>query len=132
MITKRQAMAYRRQMVAGAQSLPDREALCVPMLFERWEADKQYNAGVRLYHDGVLYRVLTDHTSQTDWEPDKAVSLFARVLIPDPEVIPDWVQPDSTNPYMTGDKVKHNGKTWISTLDNNVWEPGVAGWDEIA
>ena len=132
MITKRQAMAYRRQMVAGAQSLPDREALFVPMLFERWEADKQYAAGVRLYHDGVLYRVLTDHTSQSDWEPDKAVSLFARVLIPDPEDVPEWVQPDSTNPYMKGDEVKHNGKTWISTLDNNVWEPGVAGWDEIA
>lgn len=132
MITRYQARIYRRQMVAGAKDLPDEEALSVPMLFERWEADKAYTAGTRLYHDGVLYRVLSDHTSQSDWEPGKAPSLFAQVLIPDPEVIPDWVQPDSTNPYMIGDKVRHNDKVWVCTMDYNVFEPGVAGWDEVA
>lgn len=39
-------------------------------------------------------------------------------------------QLDSTNPYTKGDKVTHNGKTWISDIDNNVWEPGVYGWME--
>lgn len=132
MITKRQAIAYRRQMVAGARDITDEEALSVPMLFERWEADKEYTAGTRLYHDGVLYRVLTDHTSQADWEPKNAVSLYAEVLIPDPDVIPEWVQPDSTNPYMKGDKVRHNDKIWVSTVDNNVWEPGTPGlWLEV-
>ena len=53
------------------------------------------------------------------------------MLIPDPEVIPEWVQPDSTNPYMAGDKVMHNGKTWVSDIDGNVWEPGVYGWSEV-
>ena len=60
-----------------------------------------------------------------------APSLWAKVLIPDPEVIPVWEQPESTNPYMKGDKVKHKGKTWSSTIDNNVWEPGVYGWAEV-
>ena len=40
-------------------------------------------------------------------------------------------QAESTNPYAKGDKVTHNGKTWISTTDNNVWEPGVYGWEEV-
>ena len=52
------------------------------------------------------------------------------MLIPDPTVIPDWVQPDSTNAYAKGDKVRHNGKIWVSDLDGNVWEPGVYGWSE--
>jgi hypothetical protein len=52
-----------------------------------------------------------------------------QVLIPDPETIPEWVQPGSTNPYMKGDKVTHNGSTWVSLVDNNVWEPGVYGWE---
>lgn len=69
--------------------------------------------------------------SQPDWNPAAAPSLFAKVLIPDPEVIPEWEQPDSTNPYHIGDKVTHNGKTWVSTVDNNVWEPGVYGWEEL-
>ena len=32
--------------------------------------------------------------------------------------------------YAKGAKVSHNGKHWVSTADNNVWEPGVYGWDE--
>ena len=58
-------------------------------------------------------------------------SLFARVLIPDPEVIPEWVQPDSTNPYAKGDKVRHSGSVWVSDIDGNVWEPGVYGWTRM-
>lgn len=131
MITRQQAERYRRQMVAGAESLPDEEALSVPMLFDRWAADQAYTTGTRLYHNGKLWRVLMDHTSQADWEPGLAPSLFAEVLIPDPSVIPEWVQPDSTNPYMMGDKVRHNGKIWVSTVNNNVWEPGSFGWDEV-
>lgn len=65
------------------------------------------------------------------WTPDVAVSLYARVLIPDENVVSAWIQPDSTNPYMIRDKVSHNGKTWVSDYDNNVWEPGVFGWHEI-
>jgi len=32
---------------------------------------------------------------------------------------------------MTGDKVRHNGKIWVSIADYNVWEPGVYGWEEV-
>lgn len=115
----------------AATSLDDETALNGVELFPKWKADTAYTAGERVRHNGTLYRVLQDHTSQTDWAPDAAPSLFARVLIPDPTVTPEWVQPDSTNPYMTGDKVTHNEKTWESTVDNNVWEPGVYGWNEI-
>ena len=27
---------------------------------------------------------------------------------------------------MIGDKVTHNDKTWVSIVDNNVWEPGAS------
>ena len=29
-----------------------------------------------------------------------------------------------------GAKVSHKEKHWISTVDSNVWEPGVYGWEE--
>ena len=58
------------------------------------------------------------------------MSLFAKVLIPDANVTPEQQQPDSTNPYRKGDKVTYNGKVLVSTIDNNVWEPGVYGWEE--
>ena len=98
-------------------------------MFAMWETDIAYAVGnIRRYRDGKLYRCLQAHTSQPDWTPDAAPSLWAKVLIPDPGTIPEWEQPESTNPYMAGDKVTHNGATWVSDIDNNVWEPGVYGW----
>lgn len=125
------ARALRPNVVLAAQSLPDENAAKSPELFERWASGIAYAVGDRRNYEDILYSCLQAHTSQEGWEPDVAVSLWAKVLIPDPGVIPEWEQPSSTNPYMTGDKVKHNDKIWISTIDNNVWEPGVYGWDEV-
>ena len=93
--------------------------------------DEQAPKGERVLYNDVLYNVLNDHTSQTDWAPNVAPSLFAKILIPDKNVVLEWEQPESTNPYGKGDKVAYNGKTWQSTTDGNVWKPGVYGWEEI-
>lgn len=119
-----------------AESFTDEQALQVPSLYQEWSGDGvTYKADMRVRYSDVLYKVLQEHTSQADWTPDAAPSLFARVLIEDPNVIPEWIQPDSTNGYMTGDKVSHNGITYESLVDNNVWEPGAAGseslWAEV-
>ena len=115
----------------NAQSMTDEESLDYANQFGKWHPGQHYAVGLKLRYNDIQYKVLIEHTSQEGWEPDVAPSLFARVLIEDPTVIPEWIQPDSTNPYMTGDKVTHNSKTWESTVDNNVWEPGVYGWQEI-
>ena len=41
---------------------------------------------------------------------------------------PPWVQPEATTYYLYGARVSHGGEHWVSNLDVNVWEPGVAGW----
>ena len=128
-MTRTEAKAVIAALVKLRESATDEQALSVPALYPAWRSGVRYASGQRVIFDGVLYKVLQDHTSQDDWTPDAAPSLFARVLIPDVETIPEWVQPDSTNPYSKGDKVTHNGKTWISDIDNNVWEPGVYGWE---
>lgn len=127
-----EALKYRKHIEAAAQSLNDKSALQVTTLYPTWNGGGvSYVTGFRVRHDGVLYKVLQDHTSQADWTPVAVHSLFAKVLIEDPNVISEWEQPDSTNPYMAGDKVSHNDKTWVSDVDNNVWEPGVYGWSEV-
>lgn len=130
MITER-ARQLRKQIESLAETLEDESALQVMELFPNWTTDISYEVGARVRYNDILYKCLISHTSQETWMPDASPSLWTRVLIPDPETIPEWIQPDSTNPYMTGDKVTHNNKTWISTIDNNVWEPGVYGWDEV-
>ena len=117
----------------NAESMTDTAALEALELFANWSGNEVgYTAGLRLRYGGELYKVLIAHTSQPDWNPVEAPNLFAKVLIPDPDAIPEWEQPSSTNPYMSGDRVTHNGRTWESVVDYNVWEPGVYGWEAVA
>lgn len=113
-------------------ALPDEALARMAPYMAEWEPETAYAAGDLRSYGGLPYRCLQAHTSQAAWNPADAPSLWAKVLIPDPSVIPDWEQPGSTNPYMKGDKVRHNGKTWVSDIDGNVWEPGVYGWTEVA
>ena len=130
-MTKSEAKAFISALVTLREKATDEQALAVTALYPAWRSGVNYAAGIRVLYNGTLYKVLTAHTSQDDWTPDAAPSLFAKVLIPDETVVPEWEQPDSTNPYSAGDKVTHNGKTWVSDIDNNVWEPGVYGWTEL-
>lgn len=116
------------------ESLDDTTALEAVELFPAWKTGTVYTTGRRVRHGGILYTVLQDHTAQDSWTPDAAPSLFAKVLIPDPDVIPEWEQPDSTNPYKKGDRVRFNGKVYESLIDNNVWSPSAypAGWREVS
>ena len=129
-MTRAETEAIIAALVTLREAATDEQALAVPVLYPAWRSGVDYVTGLRILYDNTLYKVLQDHTSQNDWTPDAASSLFAKVLIPDETTISEWEQPDSTNAYSQGDKVMHNGKTWISDVDNNLWEPGVYGWTE--
>lgn len=130
-MTLEEAKAIIDALVTLRNSAADEQALKASALYPKWKVSTDYQKDKRVLYNNILYKVLADHTSQADWTPDTAPSLFTKVLIPDKNVIPEWEQPDSTNPYSKGNKVTHNGKTWRSTIDGNVWEPGVYGWEEI-
>lgn len=119
-----------------AQSFTDVQALSVQAIYPLWDGNGIiYPVGYKVLYENVLYKCLQEHTSQPGWTPTAAPSLWAKVLIPDENTIPEWEQPDSTNGYAAGDKVTHNGVTYESLVDNNVWEPGVTGtelmWQEV-
>lgn len=123
------------QMISSL--ITDEQALTIDLLFDDWSGDSvSYSENDRVRYNDILYRCLQSHTSQPTWTPTDAPSLWAKCLIdPESPTIPEWEQPDSTNPYSKCDKVTHNGKTWESLIDGNVWEPGVTGteslWKEV-
>lgn len=126
------AQKLRNDIDSAGAMLTDEQAATVPAIYYPWDGNGvKYAVGDRRTDGGVLYRCIMAHTSQPTWNPADSPSLWAKVLIPTPGEIPEWEQPSSTNPYAKGDKVKHNGKIWISNLDGNVWEPGVYGWTEV-
>ncbi len=127
------ARKLRPYIEKAASNLDDADALEAVQLFPKWEPNIQYEKDERVRYENILYRCLQSHNSQESWTPLAAASLWAKVLIPDPEVIPDWEQPDSTNGYQIGDKVKFENKTYESLINNNIWSPSAypAGWKEI-
>lgn len=127
-IANDEATNFRTTVDALIQSMTDEEAVASQVLFPNWQSGKSYALDERVRYNGKLYKVLQAHTSQDDWTPEVAPSLFTYLLI-DKEggTIQEWAQPDSTNGYATGDIVSYNGKYYKSTADNNVYEPGTTG-----
>lgn len=126
MITREQAKRLRAFLEQMSVNATDEEALDNILAYPKWAVGKSYEKDDRIRYEDTLYKVLQAHTSQADWTPDVAVSLYVKVSI---EEYPEWVQPTgSHDAYNTGDKVSHNGNHWISKMDANVYEPGVYGW----
>ena len=100
-------------------------------LFSQWESNISYTVGALRAYNEKLYKCIQAHTSQSDWTPDVAVSLWTIAGNP-AEEWPEWSQPiGAQDAYMNGDKVSYQDKHWTSTVDNNVWAPGVYGWQEV-
>ena len=136
-LTKEEQLENQRNLALTffAETLSDAQALQVPMLFDEFDGNGvAYEVGRRVLYNDILYKVIQAHTSQADWTPTNAPSLFAKVINETIDgSIPEFEQPDSTNPYMKGDKVIFNGKVYESLIDNNVYSPEAypAGWKEI-
>ena len=60
-------------------AVDDNTALRMREFYPMWESGKAYSAGFKLQYSGDLYKVTTAHTSQADWTPDTAATLFTRI-----------------------------------------------------
>ena len=124
------------EVLAKEQLLPvltDAQAYTFRYLFPTFEIDKSYEVGERIIYEDKFYKVIMTHTSQADWTPDVAVSLF--VEISDPAIeYPEFKKPYSAETaYNTGDKITFEGNKYISTMDNNVYSPTEypQGWELV-
>lgn len=123
------ARRLRQKLDLATSYLDDDQAESVTELFPQWESGTAYEVGDRRQYEGLLYRCVQAHTSQDDWTPPQVPALWVRTST---EEWPEWIQPTGAHDaYNTGDKVSHNDKHWISTMDANVYAPGVYGWDFI-
>ena len=124
------------KVLAKEQLLPvlsDEQAYTLRVLFPAFEIDKSYEVGERIIYEDKFYKVIMAHTSQADWTPDVAVSLFAE--IPNPSVeYPEFKKPiNAETAYMTSDKITFEGNKYISIMDNNVYSPAEypQGWELV-
>ena len=96
-IKPEEAKDFRSKVDTLLVALTDEQAIENIILFPTWSIDINYKVNDRIRYNGILYRVIQDHTSQKDWNPSTAASLFARVLNETEDgSIPECVQPEST------------------------------------
>lgn len=103
-----------------------------PGMFPVWDEKWTGKAGTILRDGDSLYRSIHDITNVAqNTKPSETPSMWT--LVADPrEEYPEWVQPiGAHDAYSINDKASHDNKKWVSTVDNNVWQPGVYGWDEM-
>lgn len=116
------------------------EAVSVCALYDEWSGD-----GVRYYGPGDpdghpqtwlrygddFVRVEQTHTSQPDWTPDAAPSLYTLLPLA-PDGIRIWERPThAENAFDTGERCHHpgaDGDIWVSGRDGNTSEPGTDEW----
>lgn len=117
------------------ESVSDDVALYMADMFPTWNSNGvEYREGKRIYYEGILYKVLTTHTSQESWKPDVSPSLFVKVISSISGEIPEWQQPSADNAYQKGDRVRFNGRIYESIFEgDNVWSPEAypAAWKDI-
>lgn len=130
--TQSEIAAERESMISDlAGMLTDEQALTVVTAYPEWDTSKDYSVDDRVRVGDNLYKCLQAHTSQAYWSPDVSVSLWKKIGAPTEEY-PEWSQPiGAVDAYNKGDKVTYNGEHWICTADNNVWIPGVYGWEKV-
>ncbi|WP_276924206.1 hypothetical protein [Faecalibaculum rodentium] len=117
----RLAEVSRDALLAGVD---DEVALTMAPLYPEWQAGQEYKTGNRLrFGDGGFVRVLQDHKSQNDWQPDATPSLYS--VISDPaEEWPEFKQPTGAHDvYMAGDKMTYKGEHYTCQRDNVAHSP---------
>lgn len=95
-----------------------------------WAAGEQVLIGTVRSHDGTDYKCIQAHVTQVGWEPPIVPALWQEVVdVPD---VAEWVQPTGGHDaYAIGARVTYQGNTWESTINANVWAPGVFGWVQV-
>ena len=101
------------------------ESLELLAYFPQWKQGEFMPIGYKVSYDGVLYEVVQEHTSQADWTPNVAVSLFKVVKVEMTNTINDpilWEQGmvlEEGEYYMDG-AVKYK---CIRNSGNPLWYP---------
>ena len=118
----------------AVDGLDDAASEDVTDLFPFWGVGIEYAIDDKRQYNALLYRCIQAHTSQADWTPDVAVSLWVRTSAE--EWIP-WYQPTGAHDaYQTGDRVHYktaSDPVYESLIDGNVWSPDdyPAGWRQL-
>lgn len=137
---KQEAMEEAQKMQSELQQssvlsyATDEQAFIMRYLYPEWSGESvSYKKNDRFMYQDKFYKVLQNHTSQADWTPDTAISLYVEIADPIEEW-PEFKQPTGAHDaYAKDAKVTFEGKHYRSLIDANVYSPTAypAGWSLV-
>lgn len=99
-------------------------------LFAEWAYPINYKTGQIRRYKGTLYKCVQNHTSQAVGHLTPLPACGAKPVIPAENGLNGRTR-RGAGMLTPGGKSKPQFQHWISTAENNVWEPGVYGWEEV-
>lgn len=116
-----EALKIRANIETGVQSLDDKDALECICLYEKWDGNgKEYIEGKKLRHNGKLWRVKKTHTSQSDWIPGVAASLFDEINETNAGTSDDPIPYSGNMVLEKGKYYSQDGVTYLCTRDTGI------------
>lgn len=129
-----QKMQVELQQSAVLSAATDDQAFIMRYLYPEWSGESvSYKKNNRFMYQDKFYKVLQNHTSQADWTPDTASSLYVEIANP-AEEWPEFKQPTGAHDaYAKDAKVTFEGKHYKSLIDANVYSPTAypQGWELV-
>lgn len=122
------ARELRTLIEEAVQSLDDEKALKAACLYPKWSGNGvKYEAGMRMQHNGKLWRVKKTHTSQPDWIPGVAASLFDEINETNAGTSDDPIPYNGSMALEKGKYYSQDGVTYLCTRDT-----GIAVYNKLA
>lgn len=134
MITREEALAFRRLVELGAQSLGDKDVSTAPDVLPRMTySGELIKNGARINWNGAIKRAAVDLYDTEENNPDTAPNLWENVLYRDGiRVIPDVITPGLA--FAKGERGWWGDDLYESLIDSNVYTPEQypSGWKKIS
>ena len=134
-LTKADAIAFRKQIEAAALNLDDKGA----SMSADFYSDLMYLgglvlAGTRINHNGTLYKAAVDLWDTEANNPENAPTLWEKVQYHNGiRIIPEVITVTTAFAKNELGYFEADGKTYKSLLEANVYTPAAypAGWEEV-
>lgn len=118
------ARALRPIIVKAMEGVDDSTAAKAGELFDRWKAGEAVEVGDRRYYQPTykVYKVIQAHTTQEDWTPDAAPSLWEVIDVSHAGTIDDPIPAARNMEYKNGlyYSDSEDGKVYLCNRDTGI------------
>ena len=118
----KRAKQFRKMSMISADSLPDTQAAEVKTLYPVWKEGETVSIDARRYYPptDMLYKCSQAHTTQADWTPDVATSLWTPLDVEHTGTLEDPIPAVSGMEYVKGKYYSEDGTIYLMNREGMV------------